>query len=605
MSCVQVIPAFPVVTRGAPTLLKTDPKRTKLIYGFGTMVIIREANPSAGNTSVQLYSGHSYPVTAVEMATSGCYMASGDKSGVVRIWACDNPEQILKLETPLFGGSVLDLAWSADSQRLLGVGDGSSTYGKVIMWDSGNSVGEISGHMKKINSCSFKSSRPFRLVTGGEDNKVNFYEGPPFKFKSTSKTHQRFVNVVRFSPDGERFFSASSDMYVAVFNGKDAELIVEKKVHDGSIYSAMWSTDSKQILTSSGDGTCKVFDAATLDEVSCLSFKSGDRKKSVEEQQVGCLWTAGGVMSLALGGKMTTYCQPSDSTPSLVQFGHNKPIQCIALKDGKLLASSFVDGTGTVAGQLLSWDLSTSVATAYEGEMHSNMVLAVAPTSTGVVTCGLDDAVGFGANGKIESKLALPAQPKSFSCGSELAAAVTVKDTLVTISVAKKSILAELKLGFAPTCIAVASNDAMCAIGGEDKAVHVLGADGKEMYSLAQHRDSVTCVAFSPKCDKLASGCANKEIVVWSVVDGSILIKGLSGFHTARLSTFAWAPDNATLASGGVDAQIVVWDLSGAGAPKHKIQNAHTAGQVTSLIFSDDSTLISSGMDATIKKWTV
>ena len=91
--------------------------------------------------------------------------------------ACDNPEQILKLETTLFAGAVLDIAWSGDSQRILAVGDGSNIYGKVIMWDSGNSVGEITGHMKKINSCTFKSTRPFRLATGGEDNKVNFYEG--------------------------------------------------------------------------------------------------------------------------------------------------------------------------------------------------------------------------------------------------------------------------------------------------------------------------------------------------------------------------------------------------------------------------------------------
>jgi WD40 repeat protein len=286
MSCTTVYPAFPAIVRGQPTVLKTDPKRTKLIYGFGNLVVIREAIPSAANKKVQLYTGHSYPVTAVEMATSGCYMASGDKSGVVRIWACDNPEQILKLETPLFGGAVLDIAWSGDSQRLIGVGDGSAVYGKVIMWDSGNSVGEITGHAKKINSCSFKSSRPFRLATGGEDNKVNFFEGPPFKYKVTSKTHERFVNVVRFSPDGARFFSASSDMKIAVYDGKEGTMIVEKKVHEGSIYSAMWSPDSSKILTCSGDGTSKVLDAATLDEVGVLNFKSGDKKKAVEEQQV-------------------------------------------------------------------------------------------------------------------------------------------------------------------------------------------------------------------------------------------------------------------------------------------------------------------------------
>ena len=62
---------------------------------------------------MQLYTQHAYDVTAVAIANSGCYVASGDKTGVVRVWACDNPEQILKLETNVFAGRVTDIAWSS------------------------------------------------------------------------------------------------------------------------------------------------------------------------------------------------------------------------------------------------------------------------------------------------------------------------------------------------------------------------------------------------------------------------------------------------------------------------------------------------------------
>ena len=44
---------------------------------------------------------------------------------------------------------------------------------QVIMWDSGNSVGEVGGgHIKKIVSCSYKPTRPFRIITGSEDLKA-------------------------------------------------------------------------------------------------------------------------------------------------------------------------------------------------------------------------------------------------------------------------------------------------------------------------------------------------------------------------------------------------------------------------------------------------
>lgn len=54
------------------------------------------------------------------------------------------------------------------------------------MIDTGASVkGELTGHTKCINTCDWKQTRPLRIATGAEDNKVAFYEGPPFKFKCT------------------------------------------------------------------------------------------------------------------------------------------------------------------------------------------------------------------------------------------------------------------------------------------------------------------------------------------------------------------------------------------------------------------------------------
>ena len=84
-------------------------KTVWLLYSRDKIVIIRDVEAAGDKPiQVQLYSEHGYKVTGVEMATSGCYVASGDASGVVRIWACDNPEQILKLETPVLGGPILD-----------------------------------------------------------------------------------------------------------------------------------------------------------------------------------------------------------------------------------------------------------------------------------------------------------------------------------------------------------------------------------------------------------------------------------------------------------------------------------------------------------------
>jgi len=601
-------PAFPPLSRGKPSSFKTDTKGEKLLYCQGNTVILRDIEPSAdGKIATMTYTQHSYPVTAAAMAPSGCYIASGDDHGNLRVWACDNPDQILKLESPLFAGEVLDIAWSGDSQRILAVGNGGTTFGRVIMWDSGNSVGEVGGHAKKINTCSFKSSRPFRLVTGGEDNKVNFHEGPPFKFKATTKTHERFVNTTRFSPDGARFFSVASDSFVAVFDGKEGSLIIEKKVHAGSIFDACWSSDSAQILTCSGDGSCKVLDAATLDEVGTFNFKSGDRKKTVAEQQVGCQWSKPcGLLSYSLGGELSLFKAPTDAKPSLVQYGHHKPVNalCFDTASSKLYSGSFCDATGTLKGVLLSWDVTKGIASQFEGEPHSNGIVSIVVCGSTVVTCASDDTIMFSEPPTFGAKVEIGACPLAMSASTSLCCIITTTDKLVAFSVANKAKVAEVKLPYSPTCVSVAPSDGLVAVGGEDNKVHLLQPDGTEKLALARHKDKISCVAISPKSDRVASGCANKEIVVWDTGDGTPLVTGLQGFHTARISCLAWAPDGSTLASGGVDAMIIVWDLDNKGA-KHKMPLAHTAGAIRCMQYASPTELYSGGGDAFIKKWTV
>lgn len=607
MSLHSLYPPMPPIARGASCPLKTDIKREKLLYRHGTTVVLRDIEPAAdGKVNTMLYTQHQWPVTAAAMAPSGCYIASGDDHGNLRVWACDTPDQILKLECPLFAGEVLDIAWSGDSQRILAVGNGGAVFGRVIMWDSGNSVGEVSGHNKKINTCDFKTTRPFRLVTGGEDNKVNFHEGPPFKFKATPKTHDRFVNATRFSPDGARFFSASSDSVVAVFDAKEGTAIVEKKVHAGSIFDACWSSDSSQILTCSGDGSCKVLDGSTLDEVCTFNFKSGDRKKTVAEQQVGCAWGKAGLLSYSLGGELSLFRAAGDAAPALVQYGHHKAINAMAYDaaSSTLYTGSFCDATGTLKGLLLKWNTAKGVASQLEGEAHTNGIIGIAVCGSTVITCATDDHVMFSEGSTLGAKVPIGACPLAMGASASLCCVVTTQDKLVAFSVSTKAKVAEAKLAFSPTCVAVAPSDGLVAVGGEDNAVHVLNPDGSEKLKLERHKDKISCVAIAPKSDRIASGCANKEIVVWDAQDGTPLVTGLQGFHTARISCLAWAPDGSSLASGGVDAQILVWDLENKSA-KHKIPLAHTAGAIRSLCFASPSELYSGGGDATIKKWTV
>lgn len=64
------------------------------------------------------------------------------------------------------------------------------------------------------------------------------------------RDHSNFVNCVRFSPDGSKFLSVSSDKKGIFYDGKSGEKIGElasEDGHKGTIYAVSWSPDGKQV----------------------------------------------------------------------------------------------------------------------------------------------------------------------------------------------------------------------------------------------------------------------------------------------------------------------------------------------------------------------
>lgn len=65
----------------------------------------------------------------------------------------------------------------------------------MFLWDSGSSVGQITGHSKDINAVDYKPTRPFRICTASEDSDVGFFEGPPFKYHHANKVGNTDINL--------------------------------------------------------------------------------------------------------------------------------------------------------------------------------------------------------------------------------------------------------------------------------------------------------------------------------------------------------------------------------------------------------------------------
>ncbi|KAF3564244.1 hypothetical protein DY000_02013757 [Brassica cretica] len=252
---VETFPCVPSTERGRGILISGDPKSDTILYCNGRSVLIRSLQRPQ---DVEVYGEHGYAATVARYSPNGEWIASADVSGTVRVWGTHNGF-VLKNEFRVLAGRIDDLQWSSDCLRIVASGDGKGkSLVRAFAWDSGNTMGDFDGHSRRVLSCAFKPTRPFRIATCGEDFLVNFYDGPPFKFHSSHRQvtpweHSNFVNCIRYAPDGSKFITVSSDKKGMIYDGKTGDKIGElasEDGHKGSIYAVSWSPDSKRRLVS-------------------------------------------------------------------------------------------------------------------------------------------------------------------------------------------------------------------------------------------------------------------------------------------------------------------------------------------------------------------
>ena len=119
-------------------------------------------------------------------------------------------------------------------------------------------------------------------------------------------------------------------------------------------------------------------------------------------------------------------------------------------------------------------------------------------------------------------------------------------------------------------------------------------SDGEQLHALADHEESVDCLAFSPDGKLLASGgglsSMNKvdnNVRLWRVADGELL-HNLEG-HTQGVNSIMFSPDGQTLASGGQDDAIRLWRVED-GELLHtlRLQVTEDSNWLAALAFSAD-----------------
>lgn len=200
--------------------------------------------------------------------------------------------------------------------------------------DTGASVGDMSGVGRTLYACDLRPQRPFRLATGGEEFQVAFFEGPPFKFKKSSKQHTNYLMCLRYNRSGELFVTGSSDRKMYLYEGRDCGELREVKSaqpHTRTVTGVAW-LDEGSFATSSNDTTVKLW-AVSGDDSLLKTLRVAEKPHEVDEMQVAVAECGGDLYSVSLFGCLNQWKgardAPDGALPTARFHGHQNLVGCL------------------------------------------------------------------------------------------------------------------------------------------------------------------------------------------------------------------------------------------------------------------------------------
>ncbi len=237
-----------------------------------------------------VYQGHRAPVTNLAWSPDGSRLVSAVRDAIVHIWDAMTGTTLLTLLGPT--ESVNVVTWSPDGNYVAAAGNDHQVY--VWHAETGEVVCIFHGHHALITQGLAWSPDGTRIASGSWDGTAQVWDALSGEPLLIYRGHEAIVYTVAWSPDGEYVVSGSGypEGLVHIWNARTGERVLIYREHGAeagqalkpraveprgvsSVHSLLWLPDGKHIVSAGLHWTCRVWDAASGQDVTVFDHTCG------------------------------------------------------------------------------------------------------------------------------------------------------------------------------------------------------------------------------------------------------------------------------------------------------------------------------------------